>query len=257
MTGIEMIHSSSGMLYMATITTVGLRLVALARRHRELPELLLGISLLLGGTLGSVLEVAGMSKDAPFDPHVRGALIAAGKACVIGGFACQVFFIRMVFRPREAWAAALVVATICVQVATWAGFAASGTFSSGVMPSPIFLTELASRMTGSAWLVAESIRYYRVMQRRLALGLAEPIVTDRFRLWAVAGLAGLAMLATSAPPVVAYERQAAWMLWMLPLFAVSGIAASSAYLLAFFPPGWYRRRVSARLAAAADAFSAR
>jgi len=247
--GIEAIHSSSGMLYMATITTVGLRLVVLARRHRELPELLLGISLLLGGTLGSVLEVAGMSQDAPFAPHVRGALLAAGKACVIPGFACQVLFIRMVFRPREAWALAFVAATLFVQLAAYAGFAATGTFSSGVMPAPIFLAELASRMAGSAWLVAESVRYYAIMRRRLALGLAEPVVTDRFRLWAVAGLAGLAMLATSAPPVVAHHQQMAWMNWMLPLFAVSGIAASSAYLLAFFPPGWYRRRVGERLAA--------
>lgn len=251
MTGIEMIHSLSGLLYMATITTVGLRVVVLAHRHRELPELLLGISLLLGGTLGSVLEVTGMSREAPFAPHVRGALLAAGKAFVVAGFLCQVLFIRMVFRPRDAWALALVVASTVVQVATYAGFAVAGTFSTGLMPTPIFLAELAARMAGSVWLVAESFRYYRIMRRRLLLGLAEPVVTDRFRLWAFAGLAGLAMLATSAPPVVMGEQQAAWMDWVLPLFAVAGIAASAAYLLAFFPPGWYRQRLTRRLGSAA------
>jgi hypothetical protein len=40
--------------------------------------------------------------------------------------------------------------------------------------------------------------------------------------------------------------------WVLPLFAVAGIAASATYLLAFFPPGWYRRRVIRRLGSAAD-----
>jgi len=118
---------------------------------------------------------------------------------------------------------------------------------------PIFLAELASRMAGSVWLVAESVRYYGIMQRRLPLGLADPVVTDRFRLWAFAGAAGLAMLATSAPPVVMGEQQTPWMSWVLPLFAVSGIAASASYLLAFFPPGWYRLSVTRRLGSAGQA----
>jgi len=43
-----------------------------------------------------------------------------------------------------------------------------------------------------SWAGFESIRYYKMQSRRLLLGLADPIVTDRFRLW------GLSMLAAGA-----------------------------------------------------------
>jgi hypothetical protein len=243
---IEIIQPIAGALYLGTITTVGIRLIVLSRRHRALPELLLGLSLLLGGTFGAVLEVAGMSPDAPIEPQVAGLLLAIGKGLVVGGFLCQVLFIRIVFRPNEKWATALVAAMLFVQLTTFAAFATAGTFSNGEMPTSIFLFEFASRTTGSIWLVAESLRYNAVMRRRLALGLADPLVCDRFRLWAIAGSAAIVMLATSAPPVVAENQQAPWVTAMLPLFAASGIAASCAYLLAFFPPGWYRRRVIER-----------
>lgn len=249
---IEIIQPIAGTLYLGTITTVGIRLIVLARRHRGLPELLLGLSLLLGGTFGAVLEVAGMSPDAPLEPQVAGMLLATGKALVVAGFLCQVLFVRIVFRPREAWAIVLVAGLIGVQLATYAAFAAAGTFASGEMPTSIFLIELASRTAGSVWLIAESLRYYAFMRRRLALGIADPLVTDRFRLWAIAGTSALVMLATSAPPVVIEDQSAPWLIMLLPLFALSGIAASSTYLLAFFPPGWYRRFIARRRAGAAE-----
>ena len=247
MSTIEIIQPIAGALYLGTITTVGIRLIVLARRHRGLPELLLGLSLLLGGTFGAVLEVGGMSPDAPIEPHVAGLLLAMGKGLVVAGFACQVLFVRIVFRPREGWATALVAGLIFVQLATFAAFGAAGTFSNGQMPSSIFLVELTSRAAGSVWLIAESLRYYAFMRRRLALGIADPLVTDRFRLWAIAGTSALVMLGTSAPPVVIEDQSAPWLLMMLPLFAASGIAASGTYLLAFFPPGWYRRFISRHL----------
>lgn len=247
MTSAETLQSIAGAIYMATITTVGIRLMVLSRRNRALPELLLGASLLVGGTFGAVLEAAGMSGDVYFDKRVAGALIAVGKAMGIVGFVCQALFIRMVFRPNAIWATALVGAILFALLGAYTAFAAAGTFTTGVMPRTIFLLELGPRCAGSLWLIAESIRYYGAMKRRLALGLAEPIVTDRFRLWAIAAIAGLVLLATSVPPVIWPAGDARWLELLIPVFALSGVVSSGTYLLAFFPPAFYRRRVEARL----------
>ena len=47
------IQAIAGTLYLATISTVGIRVLILARRNRGMPELLLGISLVVGGTFGA------------------------------------------------------------------------------------------------------------------------------------------------------------------------------------------------------------
>ncbi len=249
MTPNEILQSVAGTIYMATITTVGIRLVVLARRNRAVPELLLGVSLLVGGTFGAVIEAAGMSGTVYFDARVAGTLLAVGKALGIVGFLCQALFIRGVFRPHSAWATALVGAIVFGLLATYTAFWAAGTYSSGVMPLPIFLVELAGRCVGSVWLITESIRYYGFMKKRLALGIAEPIVADRFRLWAIAAIAGLVLLATSAPPVIWPTSDSSWLDLLIPVFAVCGVLSSGTYLLAFFPPAPYRRWVEARLGA--------
>lgn len=247
MTPAETLQSIAGAIYLATITTVGLRLIVLARRNRALPELLLGASLLVGGTFGAVTEATGMSGEVYFDARVAGGLIAAGKAMGIVGFLCQALFIRMVFRPTAGWAGGLVGAIVCGLLGTYSAFALAGTFATGVMPVSIFLLELCVRCVGSVWLIAESIRYYGLMRRRVALGLADPMVTDRFRLWAVAAIAGLVLLATSVPPVIWPAGDSRWLELLIPVFALSGVVSSGTYLLAFFPPAFYRRWVEPQL----------
>lgn len=246
MTASEIIQSVAGTIYMATITTVGIRLIVLARRNRALPELLLGTSLLVGGTLGAMIEAAGMSGHVYFTPALSGALLATGKLFGIVGFTCQVLFIRMVFQPDARWATSLVAAIVGTLVATYAAFALSGAFSTGTMSLAIFLVELMARCAGSVWLIVEATRYYGVMKRRLALGLADPMVTDRFRLWSIAATAGLVLLATSVPPVIWPTGDATWLELLIPVFALSGVTSSGSYLLAFFPPAWYRARIESR-----------
>ena len=248
MTPSEITQSVAGAIYMATITTVGIRLLVLARRNRGLPELLLGLSLLVGGTFGAVLEAAGMSGDVYMPPHVSGALLATGKAIGIVGFVSQAFFVRIVFRPSERWALGIVGFIAATLVATWIAFGLTGAYATGDMTLSIFLVELAARVIGSIWLIAESIRYYGFMKRRVALGIADPVVADRFRLWVIAGIAGLVLLATSVPPVIWPTHDSSWLEGLIPVFATSGVTASGGFLLAFFPPAWYRRWVVARLA---------
>ena len=54
MDAITILQFPAGALYLLAVGVVGCRLLMLARRTRQLPELLLGLSLLLGGTLGEL-----------------------------------------------------------------------------------------------------------------------------------------------------------------------------------------------------------
>ncbi len=47
------------------------------------------------------------------------------------------------------------------------------------------LTTNTARIVPTAWACYESLRYYRSMHRRQTLGLADPIVANRFLLWSI------------------------------------------------------------------------
>jgi len=57
----QILQAIAGAIYLLTITAVGIRLLILARRNRGVPEFIIGLSLLVGGTFGSVLEAVGLS----------------------------------------------------------------------------------------------------------------------------------------------------------------------------------------------------
>jgi hypothetical protein len=222
----------------------------LARRNRGLPELLLGVSLIAGGSIGAVLEAAGMTATTELAPAIAGRLLMIGKIFGLIGIACQLTFIRIVFRPTARWAHGCVVAICLINAFVFVAFGLQGTYTTAVIPISIFSVELVARVGASLWLVAESVRYYNLMKKRVALGLSDPLVADRFRIWAAAGLAGVIMLATSVPPVVVEDKATPWLVWDIVVFSFSGIMTSSLYLLAFFPPNAYRRYVTRRAASA-------
>jgi hypothetical protein len=99
------------------------------------------------------------------------------------------------------------------------------------------------------WAFVESVRYHGMMRRRLRLDLADPVVTDRFRLYAVATLSGV------------ITNTIGWVFWwqgleMLthpvgaPLLAILGANSAVFMWLAFLPPRAYVARVRARAARA-------
>jgi len=98
-----------------------------------------------------------------------------------------------------------------------------------------------------AWSGAESASYYARVRRRVALDLADPIVANRFLLWAVAGFAAAALCSALlgfllAGRVILRDPVA------LATVAASGAVSSAAWSLTFFPPARYRRFVRARAA---------
>jgi hypothetical protein len=222
----------------AADAVVGTRLLLLALRHRRLPELAFGASFLLMGVVGYPLSISARSAgDA-------GLLAAALAAQNLGALAVYVATWQ-VFRPDAVWALRGVSMAGGVFLASLLG----DSFQAG---APLlrdggawYYLGFAARALAFVWSAAEAFRYHAMMRRRLALGLGDPVVADRFRLWAVSSTAVAVAFAafllghlrggagaTSAPVLVATS--------------LAGIVAGVTVFLAFSPPAAYLRRVAAR-----------
>ena len=238
------IQAVGGGLYLLTAAVVGCRLLLLAHRSRALPELMLGIGLVVGGVLGGPLEAAGLGTKGELGPEMAGRLLLIGKLLGVVALACQLGFIWRVFRPDERWGAGLAGALLAGSIAGLAGHAVTGTFASAEISIRWFCVELVGRLGASCWLVFEGYRYHRLMSRRLRLGLADPVVTNRFLLWTVAGVCSIAMFLTSIPPIfLDPQRDVLLLILDLLAFSACGVGVSVLYFLTFFPPAAYRRRL--------------
>ena len=236
------LQAASGAIFLLVMVVLGMRLLFLAWRNRTLPELLLGLAFLFGGAFGAAIEAgaAGVTDR----PEVAGSLIAVGKSFALLGMLANCAFTWWVFRRDDPRGLVLIAVVMGLQVTAFAGHASSGAFETAVMRPLWFWIELLGRVASPAWLGTESFLYWRAMQRRVRIGLADPVVANRFLLWAIASATGILCLFTSIPPL--YMSEESLLLQAdLFIFAAFGLATAAAYWLAFFPTRGYKRWVEA------------
>ena len=229
---------------------IGVRLAMLSRRTGARPELYLGAGIFLSGGIGYALVVggaiagAGLGADSPL-VHLAGL---AGLAVHHVGVACSLTFIVKVFRPTERWAPALATALLGVLAVSWLGLVATGASPRPGGGNAWYWVGFSIMATYPFWITAESLHYWTLMRRRRDLGLADPLVTNRFALIATASLFAAAAIWTGALPALlglAPSDQLRLAPLMLSATGTFGVGAIAAYWLAFFPPGWYARRLGA------------
>jgi hypothetical protein len=178
-----------------------------------------------------------------------GLMAASGLASLLGQTLIATFNWR-VFRPEERWPA-LLTTGICAGmsllwllqtfVTGWASFARA-------QQGPWALAQTCSLVT-MGWGGLESVLYYAKLKRRLALGLADPLVADRLRLWATAMCSAFfttaiaSGLRLSGVPMTGEVTG----LFVGPL----GVISAAAMWLAFLPPHRYVNWVLARAGAGA------
>ncbi len=178
----------------------------------------------------------------------RDAMLAAwtiGEPLIVVGCSCFLFFNAKVFRPNASWSmpvaafGALILA-ICgaaIVVAVHATTDVAALTERTRNWTALFLFGLVA---GLAWTAIEGFRHYRMMRKRLALGLAEPIVTNRFLLWGISGMVSLSWNA-----VVSFYLLAGVNINTnpVPVFAISfgGLLTAACLVLTFMPPAWYVR----------------
>ena len=103
---------------------------------------------------------------------------------------------------------------------------------------------------GYAWTGIESLRHYATYRRRLALGLADPVVVNRMLLWGLMGLATVVVVVVDSVLLYAASELAREV--GIPLVTSGGgLLVGILLTLAFFPPPRYLAVVRRRAAATA------
>jgi hypothetical protein len=228
---------------------IGLRLLDLARRNRELPELLIGLGILGIGPAGFALMVAGMLVGR-VAPGLGAVLMAVAQLATAIGAVSAFVFTWQVFRKDERWARMLVGAAVVLFATVFFGRLTTGDFALPVKIGLWFHASSLGIVVCMLWGSYESLRYYTMMRRRETLGLADPLVTNRFLLWGL-GI-GSAGVGTFVSLVVV-------MVTGVPMQELDGLTLSNSMFgltaavlmwVAFLPPAAYRRFIERRAAAA-------
>jgi hypothetical protein len=202
---------------------VGVRLLRLASRTRELPEFALGSSVLLATGLGYPMLVASAATgSAP--------LRSSGALLVDAGFMLTAFFTAHVFRPDAGWARGLVAALA-------AGFLAQLALSmTREHTAGLVQMLLASVIYG--WTALEARTRARMQQRRIALGIGEPVLANRLQLWALMGTTSTAAALVNAF-TIAFGIMPLEDPGVLVLTTCAGLIQATSLLLALAPPAPY------------------
>ncbi|MGH0029583.1 MAG: hypothetical protein ACQGVC_07320 [Myxococcota bacterium] len=227
---------------------VGARMLLLARRTGQRPELLLGASLFAYAAVGQPLLIASRPLGEAFGFEARLAVVTLALASQVVSLVGLYLFTWTVFRRDRRWAAVLV----------WAGGAVALAACLLIVPTiprtpgqyapatraglALLAADFCASMAWTAW---ESLRYHARMRRRLAVGLADAVVVNRFLLWGVGcgtvACVPMAMIASVAAGLDLVVHPVP-----LLLMSVGGFVISVCWTLTFFPPRAYTRWVTAR-----------
>lgn len=242
MIALELLVLASAVAFVLVGAGVGGRLLWLARRTRGFPELVVGFSLfVLAGVAWPLMLVANAR---PPEAVQRGALLGASLAMALGWSGVFLFTWR-VFRPGPGWARTLAGLGIAVELAAGLAGAVRALLLPDAAalrtPAPSSLALLLGAQVVYAWTALESFRYRALLWRRIPLGLADPLVADRFGLWGWTGVLGGGSIApatwallTGGDPSSATSHL---------VVGVCGLLSSGVLYLAFLPPAAYQRFV--------------
>lgn len=239
-----------GAFFVASLT-VGVRLVALWFRTRELPELLIGIGVLGIGPVGFGIATVAELARADHPGFARAAMAVSLVAIGSGVFAKYLFNWR-VYHPQRLslgaialLAGALLVGCLVVDV--------RGGLDSPYRTGPSYLLRTGLQVGCLLWGSVEALIYWQKMRRRLRLGLADPVVTNRFFLWGLgAGAAGIGSLVGVIGQLLSGRLPTESPGLMLSS-SLHGLTAAVAMWLAFIPTQAYRRFILSRAPTAPDA----
>jgi multisubunit Na+/H+ antiporter MnhG subunit len=229
--------------FLAASGTVGIRLLALAHRTRRLPELAVGLQLVLAGALGYGLLLAAESLHAFPDPYGRWASFAGVTAISVGSWFLALFT-RRVFRPESALAHLALLA-----LALWLCVGVYGSWmlqieglETGVGGWLGHWAAMLGLFASYTWACFEPFRHHALLRRRARIGIdtGHAIVANRMLLWGTGNgaVAALTLVHLVAQLEGHYELPPS----LVGVVSLLALVAAIAQWLAFFPPRAYRKR---------------
>jgi hypothetical protein len=223
----------------------GTRLLLLASRTRALPELTLGITYIVGGMLGwaALLFGGGIIDRAP---TLGFWLNAVGLFCLSAGSTSLGLFCWRVFAPGSTALRVLFFAFVVTLIVdfihniVFLGIPFPPTSSFWYWPG------MTARTALILWRPLSALPYYARLKRRLALGLADPVATNRVFLWGIAGAltAGVSLFVVAVTLAGLWETPARSVIAIITVVSAAVDAALS--WLAFAPPRGYVEWVESR-----------
>ncbi len=237
--------------FIVIVGSVGFRLVRLWSRTRQMPEGSLGFGLLIV-TCSMPLSGLGRVPTLAMEPIGR-TCFSLGLVAAAIGLSLVVSFNYWVFRRNSAWARVL-LGCLCMTLGAAVVYMSAANFTGESvtaikqMMRPGTLSLLGAIQASFLWSGAESFRYRAALRRQLAIGLGDPVISDRFLLWGIASvtcsllmiliigcvLSGMTILQEPAPLVA---------------IAAAGCIMSVAWYLTFFAPKGYQRFIRERASA--------
>ncbi|HVP28207.1 MAG TPA: hypothetical protein VMW35_03510 [Myxococcota bacterium] len=240
---------------------IGVRLLQVGGRSKG-PERWLGVYFLAASLLGTIFSSVlymgwvdpTLELPAAWRPPLQALHIAAHSAGLFGIW----MFTWRTFRPDSTSARGVVLGVALVLVASFVLIGIDDHFAVHIVPGPVYWFSLAVRVAGVVWMSAESFRYGALLRRRLRLGLADPLVANRFVLWGI-WAAAVTLLNLSDPlarawycavagttTVLVPEVARQMIVIVMAVTSALGIVAAACLFLTFFPTAAYRRWVLAR-----------
>jgi hypothetical protein len=238
------------LLFLVVGTIVGIRLCLLAKRTRQVPELAIGSALLFGGSIALLLAVAGFALQQQGSDHAAPLLGSAMFSLGLGSTSLAIFNWH-VFHRSEPWVRNAVVGVAAALLVLFVAEGLTGHFRIRMHSmSPFFASTQAIRCSLLLWSVYEALRYWRMMRRRVALGLADRLVTNRMALW---GVGMLGALVGNLFTIYSFARgatviQVGSAANLVP--AAAGMTAALCLFFGFMPPAFYRRWLEGHTTAA-------
>jgi hypothetical protein len=247
----EAVTRLSLLLFVVLNAITGIRLLWLATRTRELPELALGIGHLLGGSLGWALVMFGYLLMQQHSPRAGLVLMIAGLFCLnfavaaIGHFSWRVF-------NRDSRAAAVVFALFVAVLAV--DFVHNGLLAHEFAPPTNtfwYWPGCLGRSGVWCWMSLATLLYYRKLRRRLPLGLTDPVTANRMFLFFIASsfIVLFAIVVSGASLLGVWQRYPHFVNTFSSLLGIPSAVCST---LAFVPPRRYTDWIARRAPAVAE-----
>ncbi|MEM1202562.1 MAG: hypothetical protein AAGN66_04980 [Acidobacteriota bacterium] len=234
MSSLQFVTLIASVLHIGACVVVGVRLLVLARRTREVPEFLMGTSFVAAGAALFFFLVA-LGRE-PGSEAAANAVFGA-RAMLVVSLVTVLLLAWRVFRPDVLWARILVIGGSLVLVSY--PFL-DATPAEGDVVHPVYWLVRFGQIVPYAWAASEAYLYQRDLRRRQRLGLApEGLLATQVMLWSVGlGVSGLIYLWNTLAIWTRVHQGLA-----LPVTVVTsilGLVVAVTLWLAFFPPASWR-----------------